>query len=122
MPAGKVLVDGYGVGDVGNIVLRDRILLSQDGLIVIVATVSSDGGYILSGPDVISRGFVYVRDSEDLMSELRRVALDSITNSLAKNPYGDWFKIKGKVKDDVSKYIFSKTKRRPMIIPVIMNI
>ena len=122
VPAGKLLVDGYGVGDVGNIVLRDRILLSQDGLIVIVATVSSDGGYILSGPDIISRGFVYVRDSEDLMSDLRRVALDSITNSLAKNPYGDWFKIKGKVKDDVSKYIFSKTKRRPMIIPVIMNV
>ena len=122
VPAGKLLVDGYGVGDVGNIVLRDRILLSQDGLIVIVATVSSDGGYILSGPDVISRGFVYVRDSEDLISDLRRVALDSITNSLAKNPYGDWFKIKGKVKDDVSKYIFSKTKRRPMIIPVIMNV
>ena len=122
VPAGKLLVDGYGVGDVGNIVLRDRILLSQDGLIVIVATVSADGGYILSGPDVISRGFVYVRDSEDLINDLRRVALDSITNSLSKNPYGDWFKIKGKVKDDVSKYIFSKTKRRPMVIPVIMNV
>ena len=122
VPAGKLLVDGYGVGDVGNIVLRDRILLSQDGLIVIVATVSADGGYILSGPDIISRGFVYVRDSEDLMGELKRVALDSISNSLMRNPYGDWFKIKGKVKDDVAKFIFSKTKRRPMIIPVIMNV
>ena len=122
VPAGKLLVDGYGVGDVGNIVLRDRILLSQDGLIVIVATVSADGGYILSGPDIISRGFVYVRDSEDLMSDLKRVALDSISNSLMKNPYGDWFKIKGKLKDDVSKYIFSKTKRRPMVITMIMNV
>lgn len=122
VPAGKLLVDGYGVGDVGNIVLRDRILLSQDGLIVIVATVSADGGYILSGPDIISRGFVYVRDSEDLMADLKRVALDSISNSLMKNPYGDWFKIKGKLKDDVSKYIFSKTKRRPMVITMIMNV
>ena len=122
VPAGKLLVDGYGVGDVGNIVLRDRILLSQDGLIVIVATVSSDGGYILSGPDIISRGFVYVRDSEDLMTDLKRVALDSISNSLMKNPYGDWFKIKGKLKDDISKYIFSKTKRRPMVITMIMNV
>lgn len=122
VPAGKLLVDGYGVGDVGNIVLRDRILLSQDGLIVIVATVSADGGYILSGPDIISRGFVYVRDSEDLMADLKRVALDSISNSLMKNSYGDWFKIKGKLKDDVSKYIFSKTKRRPMVITMIMNV
>lgn len=120
--AGKLLVDGYGVGDVGNIVLRDRILLSQDGLIVIVATVSSDGGYVLSGPDIVSRGFVYVRESDDLMGELRRVALDSITSSLEKNPYGDWYKIKGKLKDDVSKFIFSKTKRRPMVIPMIMNV
>lgn len=120
--AGKLLVDGYGVGDVGNIVLRDRILLSQDGLIVIVATVSADGGYVLSGPDIVSRGFVYVRESDDLMGELRRVALDSITNSLEKNPYGDWYKIKGKLKDDVSKFIFSKTKRRPMVIPMIMNV
>ena len=122
VPAGKVLVDGSGVGDVGSIVLRDRILLSQDGLIVVVASVSTDGGYVLAGPDIVSRGFVYVRDSEDLMEELRNVAIDTMMECLKKTNNADWFKIKGKVKDDMAKYIFQKTRRRPMIIPIIMNI
>ena len=120
--SGRVLVDGYGVGDVGNIVLRDRLLLSQDGLIVIVATISREGGYILSGPDIVSRGFVYVRDSEDLMEEMRRIAINSIEGCLGSRNRSDWYQIKGRVRDDVAKFIMAKTKRKPMIIPMIMNI
>ena len=120
--AGKVLVDGYGVGDVGSIVLRDRLLLSQDGLIVVVATVSSDGGYLLSGPDIVSRGFVYVRESEDLMEEMRQVVLGTVNNCLKSGSRLDWYHIKGKVKDDLAKYIYTTTKRKPMIIPMIMNV
>ncbi len=120
--AGRVLVDGYGVGDVGNIVLRDRRLLSQDGLIVVVATVSAEDGDILSGPDIVSRGFVYVRESEDLMEEMRKIALKSISDCLEKCDSADWFQIKGRVKDDLAKFILGKTKRKPMIIPMIMNI
>ena len=120
--AGRVLVDGYGVGDVGNIVLRDRLLLSQDGLIVVVATVSSEGGYLISGPDIVSRGFVYVRDSEDLMEEMRKVAEASINACLNSRNRADWYQIKGKVKDDLAKFILGKTKRKPMIIPMIMNV
>lgn len=119
--AGKVLIDGYGVGDVGNIVLRDRILLSQDGVIIVVATVSADGGYIMSGPDIVTRGFVYVRESEDLMEEMKNIAQGSIMSCLGGR-YTDWFRIKTKVKDDMAKYIFTKTKRKPMIIPMIMNV
>jgi ribonuclease J len=115
-------VDGYGVGDVGNIVLRDRLLLSQDGLIVVVATVSSDGGYLLSGPDIVSRGFVYVRESEDLMEEMRKVALDTISSCLGSGSRMDWYHIKGKVKDDLAKFIYKETKRKPMILPVLMDL
>ena len=120
--SGRVLVDGYGVGDVGNIVLRDRLLLSQDGLIVVVATVSQDGGYIISGPDIVSRGFVYVRESEDLMEEMRQIVLSSINACLNSRSRSDWYQIKGRVKDDLAKFILSKTKRKPMIIPMIMNV
>ena len=119
--SGRVLVDGYGVGDVGNIVLRDRLLLSQDGLIVVVATVDTDGGYVISGPDIVSRGFVYVRDSEDLIEEMRDIALHSI-NSCLNGRRSDWYQIKGRVRDDLAKFILGKTKRRPMIIPMIMNV
>ena len=120
--AGRVLVDGYGVGDVGNIVLRDRLLLSQDGLIVVVATVSTDGGYILSGPDIVTRGFIYVRESEDLMEEMRGVVLSTIDGCLRANNKLDWYHVKGRVKDDLAKHIYSVTKRKPMIIPMIMNV
>ena len=120
--AGRVLVDGYGVGDVGNIVLRDRLLLSQDGLIVVVATVSSDGGYLLSGPDIVSRGFVYVKESEDLMEEMRRVVLDTVHSCLSSGRRSDWYQIKGRIKDDLAKFIYTTTKRKPMIIPMIMNV
>ena len=120
--SGRVLVDGYGVGDVGNIVLRDRLLLSQDGLIVVVATVSSDGGFLLSGPDIVSRGFVYVRESEDLMEDMRKVALETISGCLGSGSRMDWYHIKGKVKDDLAKFIYTTTKRKPMIIPMIMSV
>ncbi len=120
--SGRVFVDGYGVGDVGNIVLRDRLLLSQDGLIVVVATVSSEGGYILSGPDIVSRGFVYVRDSEELMEEMRQVVVSSMNACLKSRNKSDWYQIKGRVKEDLSKFIVNKTKRKPMIIPMIMNV
>ncbi len=120
--SGRVMVDGYGVGDVGNIVLRDRLLLSQDGLIVIVATLNRDGGYILSGPDIVSRGFVYVRDSEDLMEEMRQIAVNSINACLNSRNRSDWYQIKGRVRDDIAKFIMAKTKRKPMIIPMIMSI
>ncbi len=120
--SGRVLVDGYGVGDVGNIVLRDRLLLSQDGLIVVVATISREGGYIISGPDIVSRGFVYVRDSEDLMEEMRQIAEASINSCLRSGSRSDWYQVKGKVKDDLARFIMGKTKRKPMVIPVIMNV
>ena len=119
--SGRVLVDGYGVGDVGNIVLRDRLLLSQDGLIVVVATVSRDGGYILSGPDIVSRGFIYVRESEELIEEMRETVISSIGSCLSSRNRSDWYQIKGRVKDDLARYIYAKTKRKPMIIPMIMN-
>ena len=122
VPSGRVLVDGYGVGDVGNIVLRDRLLLSQDGLIVVVASVSTEGGYFLSGPEIVSRGFVYVRESEDLMEELRQVVLESFGSIDLSRGRVDWYQIKNKVKDDMAKFIYGKTKRKPMIIPIIMNV
>jgi ribonuclease J len=120
--SGRVLVDGYGVGDVGNIVLRDRLLLSQDGLIVVVATVSTDGGYILSGPDIVSRGFVYVRDSEELMEDMRKVVLGTIEGCLRAKNKLDWYHVKGRVKDELAKHIYATTKRKPMIIPMIMSV
>lgn len=121
VPAGKVLVDGYGVGDVGNIVLRDRRHLSQDGLIVVVATVDINERLLISGPDIVSRGFVYVREAEELMDEVRNLARDTISDCLDRN-ITDWAELKGCVKDDLSKFLYQKTKRKPMILPVIMNI
>ncbi len=121
VPAGRVLVDGYGVGDVGNIVLRDRRHLAQDGLIVVVATVDADTRTIMSGPDIISRGFVYVREAEDLMEEVRNIARDSLNETIDAGVI-EWTQMKQNIKDDLSKYLYSKTKRKPMILPVIMNV
>ena len=121
VPSGKVLVDGSGVGDVGNIVLRDRKHLSQDGLIVVVATVDMHARYVLSGPDIVSRGFVYVRESEDLMEQMRAVAAQAMDKSLSGRD-ADFYAIKNRVKDDLSKFIYQQTKRRPMILPVIMHV
>ena len=120
MPAGNVLVDGAGVGDIGSIVLRDRKHLAEDGLVVIVATVDSYGE-IVSGPDVVSRGFVYVKESEELMGRVKEIAFASIEKVMAKKTR-DFAQIKSNIRDDVAKFIFKETKRKPMILPVIMDI
>ena len=123
VPSGKILVDGYGVGDVGNIVLRDRRHLSQDGLIVVVATVDTDAKLLISGPDIVSRGFVYVRESEDLMDEVRQIAAEAIERCLDRRRDSvDRMELKTAVKDDLSKFLYTKTKRKPMVLPVIMNL
>lgn len=121
VPSGKVFVDGLGVGDVGSIVLRDRKHLGQDGLIIIVAALDIVDGYIVSGPDIVSRGFVYVRESEELLHEVRRISLDILVDFANKNVH-EWNVIKNKIKDEVSKHIFSKTRRSPMILPIIMEV
>ena len=121
VPAGVVLIDGLGVGDVGNIVLRDRKHLSQDGLIVVVATVDAASGLRVAGPDIVSRGFVYVRESEALMEEVRKIAVDAIDISLRRSGR-DWFEMKAAVKDDITKYLYGKTKRKPMVLPIIMEV
>lgn len=121
VPAGVVLIDGYGIGDVGNIVLRDRKHLSQDGLIVVVATVDSVSGLRVAGPDIVSRGFVYVRESEELMEEVRKIAVDAIDISLRRSGL-DWFEMKTAIKDDITKYLYGKTKRKPMVLPIIMDV
>ena len=122
VPAGKILVDGYGVGDVGNIVLRDRRHLSQDGLIVVVAGIEDYSGLLVSGPDIVSRGFVYVRESEELMEEARQIAADAINRCLDRGGSIDRMELKAAVKDDLTKFLYSKTKRRPMVLPIIMNL
>ena len=119
--AGKVLVDGSGVGDIGSVVLRDRKHLSEDGLVVVVATVDMDGGYIISGPDIVSRGFVYVKESEQLMKETKRIAESSLEKSLSRHS-GDYAYIKAQLKDELAKFIYKETKRKPMILPVIMSV
>ncbi len=121
VPAGQVLVDGYGVGDVGNIVLRDRRHLAQDGLIVVVVTIDKEYGTILSGPDIVSRGFVYVREAEELMDGARQVATASLERCL-DDGISDWTELKTRVKDDLSKYLFTKTHRRPMILPMVTSV
>jgi len=121
VPAGRVFVDGYGVGDVGAVVLRDRKHLAEDGMIVVVASVSSEDGGLLSGPDIITRGFVYVKESEGLMEELKMVALDAMEKSIRSNGR-DWAAVKGDMKGDLTDYLFKKTRRNPMILPVIMEV
>lgn len=121
VPAGRVLVDGLGVGDVGAIVLRDRKHLAQDGLIIVVATIESESGTILAGPDVVSRGFVYVRESEELIEQAKKLMLKVLQNCI-DNDIREWNTIKTKMKDALSDYIYSKTKRSPMILPIIMEV
>ncbi len=120
VPFGKIMVDGLGVGDVGNIVLRDRQHLSQDGLIIIVLTMDSTGE-VVAGPDVISRGFVYVRESENLMEDVKRVVREEIRKCGEKH-IKDWATIKSALKDNLRDYIYQKTKRNPMILPIIMEV
>ena len=121
VPSGRVMVDGLGVGDVGNIVLRDRQHLSQDGLIIIVMGMSSNTGEIVSGPDVISRGFVYVRESENLMEQVKDYIRDEL-EELENNHITDWTTIKSTLRDDVRDFVFTRTKRNPMILPIILEV
>ena len=121
VPAGKVFVDGTGVGDVGAVVLRDRKHLAQDGMIVVCVNLSSQDGSIISGPDIITRGFIYVKESEDLIEELRSVALEAIERCLRRRSR-DWTAIKTAIKNDLSGYLFKTTKRNPMILPVITEL
>ena len=121
VPAGKVFVDGTGVGDVGSVVLRDRKHLAQDGMLVVCVNISAQDGSIIAGPDIITRGFIYVKESEDLMEELRLVALEAIDRCQRKR-VRDWTTIKTAIKNDLSGYLYKTTKRNPMILPVIMEI
>ena len=121
VPFGKVLVDGLGVGDVGNIVLKDRQHLSQDGLIIVVLTLDPNTGEVMSGPDVISRGFVYVRESENLMDDVKKTVREEI-RKCEEQHIKEWAIIKNVIKDTLKDYIFKKTKRNPMILPIIMEI
>lgn len=118
---GKVLIDGLGVGDVGNIVLRDRKLLSQDGILVVVVTLSKANGTILSGPDIISRGFVYVRESEQLLEEANQVVNQTMEKCM-KEQVSEWASLKTSIRDSLSKFLFERTRRRPMILPIIMEV
>ncbi|MGG0755457.1 ribonuclease J [Brevibacillus laterosporus] len=119
--AGNVLIDGLGVGDVGNIVLRDRKLLSQDGILVVVVTLSKQHGTIVSGPDIISRGFVYVRESEELMEEANRIVAQTLQKCMDEK-VNEWSSLKNNVKDTLGRYLYEQTRRRPMILPIIMEV
>ncbi len=119
--AGAVMIDGAGIGDVGNIVLRDRRILADDGIIIAVAAISKEQQKIVSGPDIVSRGFVYVRENEDLMEQLQRIATDALQKSLARGNL-EWAAFKSDMRDALAHYIRSTTKRSPMIIPIIMDV
>jgi len=121
VPAGRVFVDGYGVGDVGSVVLRDRKHLAQDGLIIVAAAVDTQSGQIISPPEVVSRGFVYVREAEQLIDDARQTALTTIETCLDNN-VTDLGIIKAKLRDDVSRLMYERTKRSPMILPIIMDV
>ena len=121
VPAGKVFVDGTGVGDVGSVVLRDRKHLAEDGMIVVVVNLLAEDGSVLTGPDIITRGFVYVKESEELMEQLQEVAMEAIERCQRKN-VRDWSAIKSAIKNDLSGYLYKTTKRNPMILPVISEI
>nr|WP_027872312.1 ribonuclease J [[Eubacterium] cellulosolvens] len=117
---GEVMVDGLGVGDVGNIVLRDRQRLSEDGILIVVMTLEKHGNQLLAGPDIVSRGFVYVRESEDLMEEARLVVEDALDDCLRRN-ISDWGKLKSSIKDSLGSFVWKRTQRNPMILPIIME-
>lgn len=121
VPSGQILVDGLGVGDVGNIVLRDRKHLSQDGLLIVVMTLERESGTVVAGPDIISRGFVYVREAENLMDEAKQVVRKALERCEEKHVV-EWSQIKSIVKDDLKEFVWQKTKRSPMILPIIMEV
>ncbi|MBP3916138.1 ribonuclease J [Clostridium sp.] len=119
--AGNVLVDGIGIGDVGNIVLRDRKNLSKDGIINIIVAIEKESRSIISGPDIVTRGFIYVRESEELVNQIKEISYDSIQTSIDKNIF-KWSEIKNNIRNDVGSFIYSKTKRKPIIVPIIMEV
>lgn len=121
VPSGRVMVDGYGVGDVGSVVLRDRKHLAEDGVMIIVATIDRESGNVLAGPDIVSRGFVYVRESEQLIDEAKQLMKQVMENCRDRN-IREWGNIKSAMRDALSDYIYSKTKRSPMILPIIMEV
>ena len=118
---GGILVDGLGVGDVGNIVLRDRQNLAQNGIIIVVLTLERYSNQLLAGPDIVSRGFVYVRESEDLMDEAKRVVDDAVADCLSRH-VTDWGKLKNMIRDSLSDFMWKRMKRNPMILPIIMEV
>ena len=119
--AGNILVDGIGIGDVGNIVLRDRKNLSKDGIINIIVAIEKESRSIVSGPDIVTRGFIYVRESEELVNQIKEISYDSIQSSIDKNIF-KWSEIKNNIRNDVGSFIYSKTKRKPIIVPIIMEV
>ena len=119
--AGKVLVDGLGVGDVGKVVLRDRRHLSQDGILIVVITMAKEKGEVVAGPDLISRGFVYVRESEDLLKEARDKVRE-VLDKCGEDRIYEWSTIKSMVRQSLGRFLFDKTRRRPMILPIIVEI
>lgn len=121
VPSGDIYVDGYGVGDVGNVVLNDRKHLSRDGIIVIVATIDAASGYVVSGPDIVSRGFVFVRENEKLINDIKAISENVITAQYDKR-YRDWNAVKTRLRDEVTHFVSEKTKRKPMILPIFMEI
>ena len=120
VPAGRVLVDGLGVGDVGSIVLRDRKHLAQDGLIIVVISIDKASNSVIAGPEIISRGFVYVREAEELIDAAKQVLNTTISN-LSEHDFREWNYVKSRLRDSLSEYIYHKTKRSPMILPIIME-
>ena len=118
---GEILVDGLGVGDVGNIVLRDRQHLAEDGILIVVLTLEKRTNQLLAGPDIVSRGFVYVRESESLMEEARKVVTEAVEKCLMSR-HADWSKIKLVIRDTMNDFIWKRTKRKPMILPIIMDV
>lgn len=121
VPVGSILVDGLGVGDVGNVVLRDRQHLAEDGILIVVTALDKVGEVIVSGPDIVSRGFVYVRESDELLEEARQV-VDGTLQDLVDRGITDWGRLKSATKDALSEFVWKKTKRRPMILPIIMEV
>lgn len=121
VPAGRVFVDGSGVGDVGSVVLKDRKHLAEDGIIIVVATLDGATGELVSGPDVVSRGFVFVKEAGDLIKDAENTAYETIMKLYDKKIY-DWGTIKVRVRDDVSRLMYERTKRSPMILPILMEI
>ena len=120
VPTGGIMVDGLGVGDVGNVVLRDRKHLSEDGLIIVVMAINRDEARLVSGPDIISRGFIYVRENEDIIDETRGVVRQILMDSDLNGEY--WPDLKNMIKDELHRFIFEKIKRNPMILPIILDV